>query len=68
MRATIPLVIALAACSSSPTKPLDQRYAQQSWSKIPVEQAYAECRDDINRDTASGSLRLCMRAKGWEER
>ncbi len=30
--------------------------------------AQAECQDEINRPTSSGSMYLCMRAKGWEER
>jgi hypothetical protein len=64
----VALLILAAGCASGPRQPASQRYARLDWARSSVEQSEAECYADINRIGGPGSLYLCMRAKGWQER
>ena len=56
------VTVLLAGCTSAPT-----RWEPQPWASKVFEQASAECYEDIQKDTSSGSYVLCMRARGWFE-
>jgi hypothetical protein len=60
--------LACAACASTPQRPLEERYARLDWAKVPVLQAEAECRAEINRPGGIPNMYLCMKSKGFEER
>lgn len=52
----------LASCSSAPTE-----YVRQPWAVGSVEQAEAQCRNEVQANITT-SFPACMNAKGWAER
>ncbi|OGT57552.1 MAG: hypothetical protein A3E01_08420 [Gammaproteobacteria bacterium RIFCSPHIGHO2_12_FULL_63_22] len=60
---TFALLLALSACSTTPTT-----YRDLGWAKGSAAQAEAECIAHVNSLAGFGSnVYLCMRGKGWEE-
>ena len=71
MKAALVIPLLLTGCAAGPsyTAPPEQRYVRQSWARMPVQQAEAECYHFINTAAGRGSnLYLCMKSKGYDER
>jgi len=52
-------VLTITACA------VPRGYQQQSWASMPVEQAAAVCRNEVQANVTT-SQHLCMDAKGWK--
>lgn len=73
------IVLALAGCSSGPSRPTV--WTNLGWARVSVAQAKAECEFEAGRIAPTpgyhpiaaalesmGHVQACMKAKGWEER
>lgn len=56
---TILIIALLSACSST------RGYRQQSWAKMPHQQAYAYCDYQMQQKPWT-TVEACMKAQGWE--
>lgn len=63
--ASILTTLLLVGCSTS--APRSSSYSRADWASVSLDQAIAECRNDINREGGSPNMRLCLGAKGWKE-
>ena len=59
------LVFAATMCGCATSGPT--YYEGQLWAQKVFDQASAECYEDIQKDSSSGSYMLCMKARGWFE-